>query len=302
MTKELRVGDWIASFIGGNGVIFSGNQRQSKFTNRQEAIRIKAIFKVHGILEALESGKKEAIPKELVFQVAQFQTAKKIWEALKTRYVGVERVREAKIEQLEIEFGSLRMKETKSIDSFVGRISQLVTKAASLGTIYEDKKLTRKLLGSVPWNYVLIVASIEQFADLKTMTFQDAISRLKTFEDRIKDIECLVENQECPDRMKKQDEANLAKTDDFDPSLFMMRCDQDTVFLNEEWVIPNRFETDPMEKDIWYLNNGASNHMTGNRAYFFELNKGVMGKMKFGDGSCIDIRGKRSVLLEGKTR
>ncbi|KAJ0751979.1 putative retrotransposon gag domain-containing protein [Helianthus annuus] len=53
--------------------------------------------------------------------------------------------------------------------------------------------------------------------------------------------------------------------------------------------------------DNWYLDNGASNHMTGNRAYFFELNERVTGKVKFGDGSCIDIRGKESVLLEGKT-
>ncbi|XP_021985817.1 uncharacterized protein LOC110882014 [Helianthus annuus] len=104
-----------------------------------------------------------------------------------------------------------------------------------------------------------------------------------------------------PDRMKKQYEVNLAKNDDFDPSLFMMRCDQETVFLNEEWVNPKRFETEPMEKDTWYLHNRASNHMTGNRAYFFELNERVTGKVKFGDGSCIDIRGKGLVLLEGKT-
>ncbi|XP_022024793.1 uncharacterized protein LOC110925129 [Helianthus annuus] len=80
-----------------------------------------------------------------------------------------------------------------------------------------------------------------------------------------------------------------------------MRCDQETVFLNEEWMNPKLFETEPMEKDTWYLDNGASKHMTGNRAYFFELNERVTGKVKFGDGSCIDIRGKGSVLLEGKT-
>ncbi|XP_022040903.1 uncharacterized protein LOC110943462 [Helianthus annuus] len=179
------------------------------------------------------------------------------------------------------------MKETETIDSFAWRISQLVTKGASLGTTYENKKLTRKLLGSLPAKYVPIVASIEQFADLKAMTFQEAIGRLKTFEDRIKGIESLAENQGCLDRMKKQDEANLAKNDDFDPSLFMIICDQETVFLNEEWVIPKRFETEPMEKDTWYLDNGASNHMMGNRAYFFELNERVTGK--------------GSVLLEGKT-
>ncbi|XP_022011220.1 uncharacterized protein LOC110910924 [Helianthus annuus] len=174
------------------------------------AIRIKAVFKVHGIQQALEPGEKEvetkkddmvvalllqAIPEELVFQVAQFQTTKEIWEALKTRYVGVERVREAKLEQLENEFESLKMKETETVDSFAGRISQLVTKAASLGTTYENKKLTRKLLGSVTAKYVPIVASIEQFPDLKAMMFQKAIGRLKTFEDRIKGIESLAENQ-----------------------------------------------------------------------------------------------------------
>ncbi|KAM0051165.1 hypothetical protein Hdeb2414_s0007g00232961 [Helianthus debilis subsp. tardiflorus] len=136
------------------------------------AIRIKAVFRFHGILQVLKPGEEEveakkddmavalllqAIPEELVFQVAQFQKEKEIWEALKTRYVGVVRVREAKIEQLENEFESLKMKETETVDSFAGRISQWVTKAASLGTTYEDKKLTRKLLGSVAAKYVPIV-------------------------------------------------------------------------------------------------------------------------------------------------
>ena len=56
-----------------------------------------------------------------------------------------------------------------------------------------------------------------------------------------------------------------------------------------------------MEKDVCYLDNGASNHMTGNKAYFYELNEQVTGTVKFGDESCIDIRGKGSVLIEGKT-
>ncbi|XP_022004384.1 uncharacterized protein LOC110901936 [Helianthus annuus] len=142
----------------------------------------KAIFKVYGIQKALELGEDEveakkddmaialllqAIPEELVFQVAQFQTVKEIWEALKTRYIGVERVREAKIEQLENEFESLKIKETVMIDSFAGRITK----------------------------YVPIVASIEQLAYLKAMTFQEAIVRLKTFEDGIKGIESLAENE-----------------------------------------------------------------------------------------------------------
>lgn len=77
------------------------------------AIRVKAVFRVHGILDALEPGEGtqvvakqdhmavallfQAIPEELVFQVSQFNTAKEIRGALKTRYVGVDRVRDARL-------------------------------------------------------------------------------------------------------------------------------------------------------------------------------------------------------------
>lgn len=175
------------------------------------AIRIKAVFKVHGIVQALEPGdarvdaKKDdmavalllqAIPEGLAFQVAQYETAREIWDALKTRYVGVERVREAKVEQLEKEFESLRMKESDTVDMFSAKISQLVTKAASLGTQYEDKKLIRKLLSSAPPRFIPIVGPIEQFTDFNKMTFQEAVGRLKTFEDRLKGAtEYSAENQ-----------------------------------------------------------------------------------------------------------
>ena len=151
------------------------------------AIRVKAVFRVHGILDALEPKEGtqvvdkqdhmavallfQAIPEELVFQVSQFNTAKEIWEALKTRYVGVDRVREARLQTLETEFESLKMKVNESVDDFAARLGKIVTEVNSLGTVYEDKKLVKKLLASVPDRYVAIVASIEQFTDLNIMSF-----------------------------------------------------------------------------------------------------------------------------------
>ena len=40
---------------------------------------------------------------------------------------------------------------------------------------------------------------------------------------------------------------------------------------------------------MWYLDTGASNHMTGNRTTFSELDTGVVGTVKFGDNSGVDI-------------
>ncbi|KAD4586043.1 hypothetical protein E3N88_23644 [Mikania micrantha] len=78
------------------------------------------------------------------------------------------------------------MKDSGYLDDFTGKISQIVSKANNLGSIIDNKRLVRKLLGSVPEKYIQIVASIEQFADLNTMQFQEATGRLKAYEERIK--------------------------------------------------------------------------------------------------------------------
>lgn len=40
--------------------------------------------------------------------------------------------------------------------------------------------------------------------------------------------------------------------------------------------------------------------MTGNKKYSSELNKKIKRKVKFGDGSCIEIRRKGSILFQRK--
>ena len=46
---------------------------------------------------------------------------------------------------------------------------------------------------------------------------------------------------------------------------------------------------------LWYLDTGATNHMTGRREFFSNLDKSSTGSMKFGDNSRIQIRGKGEI-------
>ncbi|GKF43325.1 hypothetical protein Tco_0129877 [Tanacetum coccineum] len=78
------------------------------------------------------------------------------------------------------------MKEDETIETFTGKLTTLVNKAANLGHTIEDQTLVRKLLNAVPDRYLQIVASIEQYSDLKEMTLEEAVGRLKTYEERIK--------------------------------------------------------------------------------------------------------------------
>lgn len=101
-------------------------------------------------------------------------------------------------------------------------------------------------------------------------------------------------------------EANLVQIKDDEPALLLTEFDEkktEMVLLNEENVMP-RLEGDKMEKkfsQLWYLDNGASNHMTGDKAKFSKLDENITGEVKFGDGSTVCIKGKGSVSFRCKT-
>nr|GEU74145.1 zinc finger, CCHC-type [Tanacetum cinerariifolium] len=78
------------------------------------------------------------------------------------------------------------MKEDETINTFTKKLTTLVNKAASLGHTMEDETLVRKLLNVVPDKYLQIVSLIEQYSDLSEMKIEEAIGRLKTYEERIK--------------------------------------------------------------------------------------------------------------------
>ena len=57
--------------------------------------------------------------------------------------------------------------------------------------------------------------------------------------------------------------------------------------------------TDDDKIDGWYLNTGATHHMTGRRE-FSDLDSGVKGSVKFGDASTVEIKGVSSVISKAK--
>ena len=72
---------------------------------------------------------------------------------------------------------------------------------------------------------------------------------------------------------------------------------RERVFLNEKGVIPAQTAC-----NAWYLDTGASNHMTGERAVFSALDETVTGTVRFGDGSSVDIRGRGTVVFNCRNK
>nr|GEW98442.1 ribonuclease H-like domain, reverse transcriptase, RNA-dependent DNA polymerase [Tanacetum cinerariifolium] len=230
------------------------------------------------------------------------------------------------------------MKEDETIDTFTGKLTTLVNKAASLGHTMEDETLVHKLLNVVPDRYLQIVASIEQYSDLSEMTLEEAIGRLKTYEERFKrgkhrflqerNHENLKEEKKdgetshknynrnnfkksnydtsklqcykckkirhiapkCPQRTKPNEQSNLVE-EDLEPTLLMaiLEDEEQKVSLHEEDAGYKETNMD----SLWYLDNGASNHMTGVRKHFKELDEKVSGKTKKdANGNIIKHKGR----------
>lgn len=163
------------------------------------AMRMKVALKVNKVWESVDPGNKDeeknnlaiallfqSIPEALTLQVGDLDTAKAVWDAIKARHVGAERVREARLQTLMADFDRLKMKDEDTIDTFVGKLAEISSKSASLGEIIEESKLVKKFLKSLPRRkYIHIVASLEQVLDLNSTSFEDIVGRLKAYEERV---------------------------------------------------------------------------------------------------------------------
>ncbi|XP_074369734.1 uncharacterized protein LOC141711225 [Apium graveolens] len=108
------------------------------------------------------------------------------------------------------------------------------------------------------------------------------------------------------EKVKEQtQESNLTRFKDDESTLLLTELHQnkgDVVLLNEEKALPNFDQKDGARGDenLWYLDNGASNHMTGHREKFNDLNEDVTGQVPFGDGSTVKIEGKGIIIFKCK--
>ncbi|KAG7572544.1 Ribonuclease H-like superfamily [Arabidopsis suecica] len=214
----------------------------------------------------------QSIHETLVLQVGEHDTSKKVWNAIKVRHVGAERVKEARLQTLMDEFDRLKMKDSEKIDDFAGKLSEISSKSAAL--------------------FIHIIASLEQVLDLNTTGFEDIVGRLKVYEERVFEEE---DSQEEQSKLMYANTVNQSYQENRDYNGDFRGRGRGGRFNNRGRGRGSNYETNTGEEDVWYLDNGASNHMTGDKRYFNKIDESVTGKVRFGADSRIDIKGKGSI-------
>nr|GEW33901.1 uncharacterized mitochondrial protein AtMg00810-like [Tanacetum cinerariifolium] len=150
-----------------------------------------------------------------VLQIGNLKTGKEMWETIKTRNLGADCVKEARLQTLITEFENLKMSDNDSIDAYATKLSGIASKSATLREVMSEHKLVKKFLTSLPRREVMsehklvkkfltslprrfvhIVTGLEQVLDLKTTGFEDAVGRLKAYEKRVKEEDIANDAQE----------------------------------------------------------------------------------------------------------
>lgn len=113
------------------GVILTGAQRQELAEKKLKDLKVKNYLF-------------QAIDKSILKTIIQKDTAKQMWDSLKTKYQGNERVKRAQLQRLRREFEVLEMKEAETITEYFGRVLLVATDMRNVGEDMPDNKIVRR--------------------------------------------------------------------------------------------------------------------------------------------------------------
>ncbi|XP_028105097.1 uncharacterized protein LOC114304132, partial [Camellia sinensis] len=129
------------------------------------------------------------------------------------------------------------------LKDYFSRVTQLVNQMKICGDNISNQRVIEKILISLPEKYNPIVAVVEETKDLVDLSIEDLMGSIKTFEQRL----------------SRQFEKSIE-------SAFQSKLNE-----SEGHMFYACHKASDQNKDVWFLNNGCSNHMTGDESIFVKM-------------------------------
>ncbi|XP_014511418.1 uncharacterized protein LOC106770105 [Vigna radiata var. radiata] len=278
----------------------------------------------------------QSIDCEILETILDKSTSKSIWTSMRQKYQGSTRVKRAQLQALRREFGLLTMKDGEKVDSFFGRIMTVVSKMRSNGEVMESNTVVSKILRSLTPKFNYLVCAIEESNNTIILSIDELHESLLVHEQRMQGsqeeeqvlkatheevssrnnhddrpqrgrgrgtfrggrgrgrgrqsfnratVECFKYHKlghfqyECPDWDKK---ANYVEMDDEEEELLLMAHEEDSQNV----------------EDKWYFDSGCSNHMTGNKLWFVNLEEESSKTVKLGNDIHMKVVAKGSIRMQ----
>ncbi|TXG70326.1 hypothetical protein EZV62_005261 [Acer yangbiense] len=125
-----------------------------------------------------------ALTDSVFTSIMHLETTKSIWDELKSRFEGSEKVKLVKLLTLKREFENLKMKDSETVMDYSSKLSDLENQMRLYGDVVEDYKVVEKMLINLLEKFEAKVAAIEESYDLKKMTISEMVSKLQAQEQR----------------------------------------------------------------------------------------------------------------------
>ncbi|KAA0037127.1 gag-pol polyprotein [Cucumis melo var. makuwa] len=229
-----------------------------------------------------------AVSSTIFTRILTLRSAYEIWNYLKSKYVGDERIRGMRVLNLIREFELQKMKEIKSIKEYSVRLLDI---ANQIRLLESTKDLTQITLAE-------ILNALQAQEQRKAMRQEGAVEGAlpaKHHENghppfkcwRRPDAKCTKCNQMgheaviCRNKNQQQGvEAKIADQEEEEDQLFVATC-----FMGGE------------SNESWLIDSGCTNHMTHDKELFKDLKPTNITKVRIGNGDYISVKGNGTIAI-----
>lgn len=120
---------------------------------RLEELRTKDLHVKHYLYQAID---------RITFeQIMDRRTSKSVWESMKRRFAGNDRVKKSMLQKLRRDFEILEMKTNETIPEYFSRVLTISNQMRSNGETMPEVKIVEKILRTLTEKYLFVVVSIE---------------------------------------------------------------------------------------------------------------------------------------------
>ena len=266
----------------------------------------------------------QAIDISILETILNKETSKNIWDSLKQNYQGTARVKRAQLQALRKEFEMLQMKMGETVNDYFARTLTIANKMRNHGETMKDVTVIEKILRSMTANFNYVVCSIEESHDIDSLTIDQLQSSLLVHEQRmcvpvIEEQALKVFYEDRPGRGRGRSLGGFRGRGrgsfNFDKSIvecyhchklghYQYECPSKQKEANfaeahEEMLLMAYIEeVQEQRADMWFLDSGCSNHMSGKKDLFCELDEDFREQVKLGNNSSMVVKGKGNVKFQ----
>ncbi|EOY27496.1 Uncharacterized protein TCM_029332 [Theobroma cacao] len=229
-----------------------------------------------------------AVTDSIFTRIMAYKAPKEAWDKLREEFHGSDKIRQIQVLNLLGEFEVLKIRKDETIKDYSDKVLKVANQLRLLGEVLSERKDLTEL-----------VNALQAYEQRRAMRHEDSVENAltaRTRELRVNssgpkrpNVKCRSCNQ--MGHVERVCKTKNAQTDEKAAGMEQEETEAEHLFMATS-VDENRVN------NIWLIDNGCSNHMTGDVRNFTFLDKSFRSKVEIGSGVYLKILGTGTVAVE----